>query len=134
MSYDQYWNGDPELVKAYRKAAEITADRKNQELWLQGMYIYEALCCVSPVLRAFAKKNTKPVPYPKEPYAVNQRQKERSEDNAEKRTMEKGKAMLFALMQRKKKQKQKQNEQESLPDAAIPDTTEERRSANGNDD
>lgn len=106
MTYDQYWNDDPELVRFYREAAEIRADRKNQELWLQGMYIYEALCCVSPVMRAFAKKNTKPVPYPKHPYPINQRQEKRNEVDAEKRVMEKGKALLFALMQRNNQRNQ----------------------------
>jgi hypothetical protein len=130
MSYEQFWDGDVDMVKTYRVAAELKDKRRNQELWLQGMYIYEALCCVSPVLRAFAKKNTKPIPYPKEPYAVNKQQKVRSEENAEKRTMEKGKAMLMALMQRQQRQKQQEEQQ----NAVHPDTTEERRGANGNDD
>jgi len=71
MTYDQYWNDDCELVVYYRKANELKNARKNQELWLQGMYIYEALCCVSPVLHAFAKKGTKPHPYRDEPYPIS---------------------------------------------------------------
>jgi hypothetical protein len=69
MTYDQYWNEDCELPKYYRQAHELKTTRKNQELWLQGMYIYEALCDVSPVLHAFAKKGTKPQPYTERPYA-----------------------------------------------------------------
>lgn len=71
MTYDQFWNDDCELVVYYRKANELRKARKNQELWLQGMYIYEALCCVSPVLHAFAKSGTKPLPYPDKPYAIS---------------------------------------------------------------
>ncbi len=71
MTYDQYWNDDCELVVYYRKANELKNARKNQELWLQGMYIYEALCCVSPVLHAFAKKGTKPHPYRDKPYPIS---------------------------------------------------------------
>ena len=59
MTPDQYWDGDPALVKYYRKADELKWERKNQELWLQGMYFYEAICDASPVLHAFAKKGTK---------------------------------------------------------------------------
>ncbi len=70
MSYDQYWNMDCTLVKHYRKAHELKRNYKNQELWLQGLYIYDALCAVSPVLRAFAKPNTKPIPYPEKPYPL----------------------------------------------------------------
>lgn len=71
MTYDQYWNDDCELVVYYRKANELKNARKNQELWLQGMYIYEALCCVSPVLHAFAKRGTKPHPYRDKPYPIS---------------------------------------------------------------
>lgn len=70
MTYDQYWNEDCDLVKYYRKANELNVARKNQELWLQGMYIYEALCDVSPVLHAFAKQGTKPRKYADRPYGI----------------------------------------------------------------
>ena len=100
MTYDQYWNDDPTLVKHFRKAAEIKADRKNQELWLQGMYIYEALCCVSPVMRAFAKKGTKPIPYPDTPYALNSAQRTKEKETRKKKVYDKGKARMSAFMER----------------------------------
>ena len=37
--------------------------------WEQGLYIYEALCDVSPILRAFSKA-TKPLQYPQQPYGL----------------------------------------------------------------
>ena len=70
MTPEQYWDSDPMLAKYYRKADEIRRKRRNEELWIQGMYIYEALCDVSPVLHAFAKRGTKPTPYPDHPYAL----------------------------------------------------------------
>lgn len=132
MTYDQYWNDDPALVKYYRKAAEISADRKNQELWLQGMYIYEALCCVSPVMRAFAKKNTKPIPYPKTPYAISKQQQERNEEREEKRVMEKGKAMMLAFMNRNNQRMQDAEAKNKQGDKGEINT--ERRCADGHDD
>lgn len=73
MTYDQFWNDDPELVKFYRKADEINRERRNQEMWFQGMYIYDAICCASPILQAFAKKGTKARPYPDSPYPITKR-------------------------------------------------------------
>ncbi len=103
MSCDEYWNGDPWLAKAYRKAEELKLEKMNQRLWLQGMYVYDAICCASPILHAFAKKGTKAVPYPKEPYPLTGRQKKKVADNAEKKTFEKGKAMMMAFMERNNK-------------------------------
>ena len=72
MSYDEFWNQDVALVRAYRKADELKRRRQNETLWLQGMYIYEALCDAAPIFHAFAKKGTKPNPYSKEPYAITE--------------------------------------------------------------
>ena len=74
MTESQYWDSDPTLAADYRKADEIRWDRRNHELWLQGMYVYEAICCCVPVLRAFSKER-KPGQYPSEPYSLNNRQK-----------------------------------------------------------
>jgi hypothetical protein len=98
MTPDQYWNGDPALAKSYRKADEISLDRRNQELWLQGMYIYEAICDASPILHAFAKKGTKPLPYPEKPYAITEKQREKNSQSKEKAISDKGKKMMEAFM------------------------------------
>ena len=74
MTYDQFWNEDCELVKFYRKAAQIRQDLKNQDAWLQGAYFYEALVDAAPILRAFAKKGTKPIPYREEPFDLFSKQ------------------------------------------------------------
>ena len=71
MTYDEFWNQDVRLVEVYRKAAELRDKRRNHELWLQGMYIYEALCDASPLFRFSMKKGSiKPEPYVKEPYPI----------------------------------------------------------------
>lgn len=104
MSYDEFWYGDVERVIAYRKADEIRTRRQNQLAWIQGMYIYEALCDVAPVLHAFAKKGTKPSPYAKEPYAVTESEvREREEREArEKEERLKAEFAAFAESMRKK--------------------------------
>lgn len=75
-------------MKAYRKANEIRQKRTNEEAWLQGAYIYHALCCVSPVLHAFAKSGAKPEPYMPQPISITsdeikRKQEQRMRANAE---------------------------------------------------
>ena len=98
MSPEQYWDGDPALAKYYRKADEMRLTRKNQELWLQGMYIYEAICDASPIFHAFAKKGTKPYPYTDKPYPLTDRQRETNTETKEKAISEKGKRFMEAFM------------------------------------
>lgn len=89
MTYNEYWNGDVWAVKHYRDAEKERQKHKNAEFWLQGMYIYEALCDVSPILHAFAQKGTKPIAYRSEPYPLTadeetaevDREKEQREEN-----------------------------------------------------
>ena len=97
MTPEQYWEGDCTLVKYYRKAEALRNEKRNQELWLQGMYIYEALCDVSPVLHAFAKKGTKPVPYSLKPYALTKEQSQKDADEKERKLAEKGKRFMEAM-------------------------------------
>lgn len=94
MPYDLFWDGDCRLVEAYRRAEELRQRMTNQHLWLQGLYFYEALCDVSPVLRAFAKKGVKPSPYPNEPYPLTKEQKEESDERKERLALEKHKAKM----------------------------------------
>lgn len=68
MSYDEFWYGDAYRAKFYREAYNIQIKHKDEEFWIQGMYIYDALCKVSPILHAFSKSGTKPLPYPDKPY------------------------------------------------------------------
>ena len=72
MTEEQYWDKDCMLVKYYREAEEMRREKFNQEAWLQGMYIYDAIMRLSPILHAFAKKGTKPQPYVDSPYPISQ--------------------------------------------------------------
>lgn len=102
MTYDQYWNEDCLLVKAYREAEKIREERKNAELWLQGRYIYEALGDISPILHAFAKQGTKAIPYLKEPFPITEMALERKREREEKERYEKIKAKMSAFANKKK--------------------------------
>lgn len=102
MTYEQYWNEDCLLVKAYREANKINTERKNTELWLQGRYVYEALLDVAPILNAFAKKGTKARPYPNEPYPITQKAVDMKTEREERIKIEKMKARLVAMANKSK--------------------------------
>ena len=88
MTYEQFWEMDCRLVVPYRKAYQLRQEQENRFAWLQGMYIYEALCDVAPVLHAFAKSGTTVRPYPEKPYEFEPARKQTKEDT-NKQKMEK---------------------------------------------
>ena len=97
MTYDEFWNQDVSLVTVYRAAQELRERRRNQELWLQGMYIYEALCDASPLFRFSMKKGTvKPEPYAKQPYPITASEL-REKEEREARVLEERLKAEFAL-------------------------------------
>lgn len=104
MTYDQFWNQDVALVKAYREADRIKKDLRNQELWLQGAYIYEAILDASPILRfSMAKQAPKPIPYPDHPYELRPGKKKAGEKSSvqeerERKNDQKAKAMMEMFM------------------------------------
>lgn len=80
MSYDEYWHGYAYAHLYYEKLYKIQQERLETErdycAWLTGLYTYEAICDVSPILHDFAKKGTKPVPYSKEPLSFKLKREE----------------------------------------------------------
>lgn len=105
MTYDEFWNGDVRLVIPYRQAQELREKRRNQEMWMQGRYIYDALCDVSALFRFSMKKGSiKPEPYMKEPYPITEAELlERREREAKaKEERMKAEFALFAEQMRKK--------------------------------
>lgn len=99
MTWDEYWYGDPWMVQAVRKAHQLKQKQKNFELWLQGMYIYEALLDVSPVYHDFAK-NPKPQPYASEPYALDENERETREKKEQEELDKQNQATIRAWAER----------------------------------
>lgn len=97
MTTDEYWHGDPTLCKAFRKADLIRQERMNNEKWLQGAYIYEALCAASPLMNAMSKRG-KPFPYPKKPYESQKPQSKKSRVEIEKEEAQVQKDKFLAQM------------------------------------
>lgn len=78
MTYDQYWYGDVWMVVDFIKADEERQKRQNQEAWLQGMYIYDAVSCA--IENAFKKKGERPAKYPEQPYDIFKEDKSKKEN------------------------------------------------------
>lgn len=75
MTYEQYWYDLPNLLNIYVKAEEYKRTRRNQELWLQGLYVYQAIGTLVPALNPFSKDH-KAKPYLKEPIPISEKEVE----------------------------------------------------------
>lgn len=85
MSYDEYWHGDAYIVKYYKEAYKLKLQAQDENNWMQGMYVYEAILDCSPILHAFSKKGTKPLQYATKPYLIDKfRKKTKQEIEREK--------------------------------------------------
>lgn len=73
MTYEQFWDGDPYAVVYFRKAHEMKRDMDNERMWLQGMYIYDAIQRLIPAMRVMS--SDKPEPYPDKPYEIRPKTK-----------------------------------------------------------
>ena len=80
MSYAEYWEGDPKLAQYYRKAYRIKQEEINNNAWLQGMYIYDAVStALHNALRGFGKQKPPAKDYAKQPYELNNKVKTEAE-------------------------------------------------------
>ncbi len=66
MPQDEFWHGAPWLVKTYRDVYEMKRREKSEDMWLQGLYFYEAIARTAPLTNALAKEK-KAIPYLTEP-------------------------------------------------------------------
>jgi len=90
MSYELYWYGSPNIVKAYHKAHEIRNQQRNQEMWFQGLYNYRAFGSVAANLAySFSGgKGKKPEGYFDEPIPLTEEDKQRATNKNIQRTLE----------------------------------------------
>lgn len=98
MTYEEFWYGDVELTRYYLKAYQIKEKREAiKEKWARweiGLYVYEALCDVAPILQAFSKAK-KPLQYPTKPYGIDELEKEENKQKQEEIQKEKEKVELM---------------------------------------
>ncbi len=92
MSYEQFWFGEPEIAKMYREANDIQRRKINEELWLNGIYMAEALA--STVGNMFTKGEK--YRYPNEPMPITEAEINERRMRDERIRMEKLKARFTA--------------------------------------
>lgn len=80
MSYEDYWHGAAELVVYQRKAENIRLSRKNQQMWLQGLYVHAAVA--ASIGRQIA--GDRQAEYPKEPVMLWHEQEAKKERERQK--------------------------------------------------
>ena len=103
MTYDEFWNQDVAMVRAYRKSHELKRRQQNETLWMQGLYMRDAL--LSTVGNMFSEKGAKAIEYPGEPYPVTAEQIAEKEAAENRKMEERMKADLMAMAARMIKQK-----------------------------
>ena len=92
MTWTQFWVDEPELAIAYRKAEMIRKRRRNEELWLEGIYMAEALCATVGNMFAKGQKHS----YPAEPFPLTADEQQERREREEKARMERMKAAFIA--------------------------------------
>lgn len=95
MSYADFWHGDVNMARAYRKADEMKRRRENEALWTQGLYFRDALLCT--VGNMFSSKTATKFEYPKEPYPVTSEQVAEAEERKRKNREDRIKAEFAAF-------------------------------------
>lgn len=74
MTYEEFWNSNTKVHRAYRKAWDQKQREEEWSRWRMGAYIYDALLCVAPVMRAaFSKGKVEPGKYPNEPWPLTEK-------------------------------------------------------------
>lgn len=68
MSRDEFWNQSPYLARVYRKAYYHRKSEINQNMWIQGLYIYNALGVV--MNNCFGGKGVKKLNYVEKPIEI----------------------------------------------------------------
>lgn len=80
MPPELFWEGDPQLAKAYWRANQLKIQKASEEMWLQGLYVYNALN--ASLSNVFKKKGRKAAPYMEEPIRLIPYTQEEKEQKA----------------------------------------------------
>ena len=104
MTYKEYWDGTPRLAVAYRKAYKLRREVENENAWLAGLYVYDAVAvCMA---NAFGKKGAKKQNYIERPidiFPLTEREKKRREQEERVKMQEAMAAMIRAQQRSKQK-------------------------------
>ena len=69
MTVDEFWYEPPRLAKSFREAMKIKFELMNQEAWLNGLYVHDAISVA--INNAFGGKGAKKEKYLEKPIEMN---------------------------------------------------------------
>lgn len=101
MTYDEFWHCDPLMYIMYRDAYKLERRRRNEDMWLQGFYNFEAISTA--ISNILGKKVTKYRDKPLELYGQTEAEKEDEVEKAKQKVI----AQLNAYMARWQKEQAK---------------------------
>lgn len=76
MTYDQYWYGDPLMVRAFYKANKLKREMDDETAWTNGLYVLSALNAT--VGNMFKKQGQTPFEYPSEPFSASNKRERKA--------------------------------------------------------
>lgn len=104
MSYEQYWDASPYIAVSYRKAYKLKRQVDNENAWLAGLYVYDAVAIG--LANAFSKRGAKKHEYLERPidiFPLTEKEKKRREAEERQKVMK----TLEAMQRQQRAQKQK---------------------------
>lgn len=93
MTWEQYWLAPAWYADFFLEADQERQKRRNEEFWLQGLYICDAFSAV--LNNAFAKKGDELQHYPEQPYSFTRKEPEEVEKKQSPEEQERLKARLY---------------------------------------
>lgn len=78
MSSAEYWDGDGDLPRYFRKAFKMRQDRVNEQAWLHGLYVFDATISA---LTHLSKNKKDHKSYASKPYSFDPEELEKEEEN-----------------------------------------------------
>ncbi len=102
MTYHQYWDEPPYLAVTYRRSYRLKREMDNENAWLQGLYVCDAVGVA--LQNAFAKRGAKKEKYIERPidiFPLTEAEKARREEEE----MKKMQAAMEAMAKKQRNTK-----------------------------
>ena len=100
MTTEEYWRGDPLLVRDYLHAEEYRRDRENYNMWFAGIYMREAI--MSSIGNAFVDKGHPPYEYLDKPIPIKPDEVEAAKEAQEEKEIEAAEMYMKLLVEQGK--------------------------------
>lgn len=87
MTYDEFWYAEPWRAVSYRKAHRLRMEQTNQQLWIAGLYNYNAVSVA--LNNAFSKQKLKYIKEPIQLYPPTEDEKQAKAEETRRKLVEK---------------------------------------------